>query len=334
MQSPHRVVIAAFPGVELLNVTGPAEVFSVATRVAGTGRSGYTVRIATTGGEPVATAGGIRLMADLTLDEVHGDVDTLLVSGAVRVDGHEVEPVLDGGTIDWLRRAAPGTHRVASVCSGAHLLAAAGLLDGLSATTHWRTAARLASDHPQVTVDPDPIYIREGRLWTCAGIAAGMDMALAMVTEDHGPGLALATARTMVMYVKRAGGQSQFSVPLTLPADPADPGDPAGQGDRIDELRRWIGDHLTEDLSAEALAARMHLSVRHFSRLFSRRTATTPAAYVESVRLEAARQLLQDSGHGLPEVAALSGLGSVESLHRSFRRRLGTTPAEYRRRFR
>ncbi|MFB7808679.1 GlxA family transcriptional regulator [Streptomyces virginiae] len=331
MQSPHRVVIAAFPGVELLNVTGPAEVFSVATRVAGTGRSGYTVRIATAGGEPVATAGGIRLMADLTLDEVHGDVDTLLVSGAVRVDGHEVAPVLDGGTIDWLRRAAPGTHRVASVCSGAHLLAAAGLLDGLSATTHWRTAARLASDHPQVTVDPDPIFIREGRLWTCAGIAAGMDMALAMVTEDHGPGLALATARTMVMYVKRAGGQSQFSVPLTLPADP---GDPAGQGDRIDELRRWIGDHLTEDLSAEALAARMHLSVRHFSRLFSRRTATTPAAYVESVRLEAARQLLQDSGHGLPEVAALSGLGSVESLHRSFRRRLGTTPAEYRRRFR
>ncbi|MEU5068965.1 helix-turn-helix domain-containing protein [Streptomyces virginiae] len=331
MQSPHRVVIAAFPGVELLNVTGPAEVFSVATRVAGTGRSGYTVRIATAGGEPVATAGGIRLMADLTLDEVHGDVDTLLVSGAVRVDGHEVEPVLDGGTIDWLRRAAPGTHRVASVCSGAHLLAAAGLLDGLSATTHWRTAARLASDHPQVTVDPDPIFMREGRLWTCAGIAAGMDMALAMVTEDHGPGLALATARTMVMYVKRAGGQSQFSVPLTLPADP---GDPAGQGDRIDELRRWIGDHLTEDLSAEALAARLHLSVRHFSRLFSRRTATTPAAYVESVRLEAARQLLQDSGHGLPEVAALSGLGSVESLHRSFRRRLGTTPAEYRRRFR
>ncbi|MEW2585290.1 GlxA family transcriptional regulator [Streptomyces virginiae] len=327
MQPPHRVVIAAFPGVELLNVTGPAEVFSVATRVAGTGRSGYTVRIATAGGEPVVTAGGIRLMADLTLDEVHGDVDTLLVSGAVRVDGHEVEPVLDGGTIDWLRRAAPGTHRLASVCSGAHLLAAAGLLDGLSATTHWRTAARLASDHPQVTVDPDPIFIREGRLWTCAGIAAGMDMALAMVTEDHGPGLALATARTMVMYVKRAGGQSQFSVPLTVPADPADP------GDRIDELRMWIGDHLTEDLSAEALAGRLHLSVRHFSRLFSRRTATTPAAYVESVRLEAARRLLQDSGHSLPEVAALSGLGSVESLHRSFRRRLGTTPAEYRRRF-
>ncbi|MFJ2821539.1 GlxA family transcriptional regulator [Streptomyces toxytricini] len=325
MLPPHRVVIAAFPGVDLLNVTGPAEVFSIATRVAGTARPGYTVRIATAAGEPVVTASGIRLMADLTLDQVHGDVDTLLVSGAVRVDGHGVEPVLDGGIIDWLREAAPRTRRVASVCSGAHLLAAAGLLDGLSATTHWRTAARLAADHPRVTVDSDPIFIREGRLWTCAGIASGMDMALAMVTEDHGPELALATARTMVMYVKRAGGQSQFSVPLTVPADP---------GDRIDDLRVWIGEHLTEDLSAQALAGRLHVSVRHFSRLFLRRTGVTPAAYVESVRLEAARRLLQDSSHGLAEIAALSGLGSVESLHRSFRRRLATTPAEYRRRFR
>ncbi|WP_030772405.1 GlxA family transcriptional regulator [Streptomyces sp. NRRL F-2664] len=325
MQSPHRVVLAAFPGVELLNVTGPAEVFSVATRVAGTGRAGYCVRIATAGGEPVATAGGVRLMADMTLEEVHGDVDTLLVSGAVRVEGHAVEPVLDDAIVDWLREAAPGTHRLASVCSGAHLLAAAGLLDGRSATTHWRTAARLAADHPQVSVDPDPIFIREGRLWTCAGIAAGMDMALAMVTEDYGPRLARATARTMVMYVNRAGGQSQFSVPLAVPAEPGDP---------VDELRMWIGDHLAEDLSAEALAGRMHLSVRHFSRLFARRTGTTPAVYVESARLEAARRLLQDSSHGLPEVAALSGLGSVESLHRAFRRRLGTTPAEYRRRFR
>ncbi|MFF9193944.1 GlxA family transcriptional regulator [Streptomyces sp. NPDC014779] len=325
MLPAHRVVVVAFPGVELLNVTGPAEVFSVATRVAGTGRPGYTVRIATPGGEPVTTSGGIRLMADLTLDEVPGGVDTLLVSGAVRVDDHAVEPVLDDGIVDWLRTTAPGVPRVGSVCAGAHLLAAAGLLDGRTATTHWRTAARLAADHPLVAVDPDPIFIREGRLWTCAGIASGMDMALAMVTEDHGPERALATARTMVMYVKRAGGQSQFSAPLTPPPAP---------DDRLDELRRWIGEHLAEDLSADVLAARLHLSVRHFSRLFRDRTGTTPAAYVESVRLEAARRLLQDTPHGLPEVAALSGLGSVESLHRAFRRRLGTTPAQYRRRFR
>ncbi|AWI27759.1 GlxA family transcriptional regulator [Streptomyces tirandamycinicus] len=328
MLPPHRVVIAAFPGVELLDVTGPAEVFSVAARVGGNGRSGYTVRIATADGEPVATSSGIRLLADLTLDEVIGDVDTLLVAGAVHVEGHQVEPVLDRGIIDWLdrlREAEPGPHRIGSVCAGAHLLAAAGLLDGLSATTHWVTAARLAADHPRVSVDPDPIFIRAGRLWTCAGITSGMDMALAMVAEDRGPELALATARMMVMYVKRAGGQSQFSVPLAVPAAP---------GDRFDDLRTWIGEHLTEDLSADALATRLHLSVRHFSRLFRRRTGTTPAAYVESVRLEEARRLLQDGDHGLPEIAAVSGLGSVESLHRSFRRRLGTTPAEYRRRFR
>ncbi|MEU3772075.1 helix-turn-helix domain-containing protein [Streptomyces sp. NPDC032472] len=327
MLPPHRIVIAAFPGAELLDVTGPAEVFSVATRVAGPGRPGYTVRIATAGGAPVVTSSGLRLMADLALEEVDGSPDTLLVSGAVEVGESGVEPVLDDVVIDWLREAAPRAGRVGSVCAGAHLLAAAGLLDGLSATTHWLTAGRLAADHPRVTVDPDPIFIRAGRLWTCAGITSGMDMALAMVAEDYGRELALATARMMVMYVKRSGGQSQFSVPLALPDAPDDDA-------RIDELRVWIGEHLTEDLSAEALAARLHLSVRHFSRLFRRRTATTPAAYVEAVRLEAARRLLQDSGHGLAEVAARSGLGSVESLHRSFRRRLGTTPAEYRRRFR
>ncbi|WP_030207577.1 GlxA family transcriptional regulator [Streptomyces sp. NRRL S-87] len=335
MRPPHRVVIVAFPGVELLDVTGPAEVFSVATRVAAEGHPGYEVRIATPDGQPVVTSSGVRLVADLALDDVApGDVDTLLVSGAVRVDGAGVEPVLDEAVVDWLRRSAAGPERVGSICAGAHLLAAAGLLDGLRATTHWLTAPRLAADHPRVHVDPDPIFVRAGRVWTCAGITAGMDMALAMVAADHGPELALATARMMVMYVKRSGGQSQFSVPLTAaPATPADAGaTPAG--DRIDELRGWIGEHLTDDLSADALAARLHLSVRHFSRLFRRRTSTTPAAYVESARLEAARRLLQDSDHGLPEVAALSGLGSVESLHRSFRRRLGTTPAEYRRRFR
>ncbi|MEW2412536.1 helix-turn-helix domain-containing protein [Streptomyces sp. NPDC046866] len=326
MLPPHRIVIVAFPGAELLDVTGPAEVFSVATRVAGPGRPGYTVRIATADGAPVVTSGGLRLMADLALDEVDGRVDTLLVSGAVEVGEGGVEPVLDDVVVDWLRQAAPRVERVGSVCAGAHLLAAAGLLDGLSATTHWLTAARLAADHPRVTVDPDPIFIRAGRVWTCAGITSGMDMALAMVAEDNGPELALSVARMMVMYVKRAGGQSQFSVPLALPDGAA--------GDPVDELRVWIGEHLTEDLSAEALAARLHLSVRHFSRLFRRRTATTPAVYVESVRLEAARRLLQDSDHGLAEIAARSGLGSVESLHRSFRRRLGTTPAEYRRRFR
>ncbi|MFB6841051.1 GlxA family transcriptional regulator [Streptomyces sp. NPDC056361] len=324
MPQPHRVVIVAFPGIELLDATGPAEVFSVATRVGGADRRGYVVRIATADGGPVTTSSGVRLMADMAFEDVAGPIDTLLVSGAIELVGDGVEPVIDHEVTAWLRRAAPRARRIGSVCAGAHLLAAAGLLEGRPATTHWLTAGRLAAEHPGVRVDPDPIFIRDGRVWTCAGVTSGMDMALAMVAEDHGQDLALATARMMVMYVKRSGGQSQFSVPLSV-RDSSD--------DRIDELRRWITEHLAEDLSLEALAARTHLSARHFARLFRRSTSTTPAAYVEAARLEAARRMLEDSDRGLPEVAAASGLGSVETLHRVFRRRLGTTPAEYRRRF-
>ncbi|MFE0699705.1 GlxA family transcriptional regulator [Streptomyces sp. NPDC058872] len=324
MSPPHRVVIVAFPGTELLDATGPAEVFSVASRVAGADRPGYLVRIATADGGPVTTSSGVRLMADLALDDVPDPIDTLLVSGAIDIVDGRVEPVIDHEVTDWLRRAAPRPRRTGSVCAGAHVLAAAGLLDGRPATTHWLTAERLAAEHPEVRVDPDPIFIRDGRVWTCAGVTSGMDMALAMVAEDHGQELALATARMMVMYVKRSGGQSQFSVPLSVQSS---------SDNRIDELRRWIVEHLTEDLSLEALAARAHLSTRHFTRLFHQHTATTPAAYVEATRLEAARQLLEEGERSLPEVAAASGLGSVETLHRVFRRRLGTTPAEYRRRF-
>lgn len=331
MPETRRVVIAAFPGVELLDVTGPAEVFSVATRVIGGDRPAYRVRIATADGGELPTGSGVRLLADLTLDEVGGRVDTLLVAGAIDLADGAVEPVVDARVTAWLRRAAPRARRTGSICAGAHLLAAAGLLDGKRATTHWLTAARLAAEHPRVTVDPDPIFIRSGAMWTCAGVTSGMDMALAMVAEDHGRATALATARMMVMYVKRSGGQSQFSVPLSMQEEaPADD----RVEDRIDELRRWIADHLAEDLSAEALSERLHLSVRHFTRVFRRHTGTTPGAYVEAARLEAARRLLEESDHSLPETATVSGLGSVETLHRSFRRRLGTTPAEYRRRFR
>ncbi|MFE9497497.1 GlxA family transcriptional regulator [Streptomyces collinus] len=324
MPQPHRVLIVAFPGIELLDATGPAEVFSVASRVGGADRPGYLVRIATADGAPVTTSSGVRLMADLAFDDVAGPIDTLLVPGAIELVDGGVEPVFDHEVTSWLQRAAPRARRIGSICAGAHLLAAVGLLEGRPATTHWLTADRLAAEHPGVRVEPDPIFIRDGRVWTCAGVTSGMDMALAMVAEDHGQDLALATARMMVMYVKRSGGQSQFSVPLSVQG---------ASDDRIDELRRWIAEHLAEDLSLETLAARTHLSTRHFTRLFHQRTSTTPAAYVEAARLEAARRLLEDSDRSLPEVAAASGLGSVETLHRVFRRRLGTTPAEYRRRF-
>ncbi|MYT24911.1 AraC family transcriptional regulator [Streptomyces sp. SID7760] len=227
--------------------------------------------IAMADGGELPTGSGVRLLADLALDEVDGRVDTLLVAGAIdRADG-AVEPVVDAQVTAWLRRAAPRSGRTGSIRAGAHLPAAAGLLDGRRATTHWLTAARLAAEHPRVTADPDPIFIRSAPVWTCAGVTSGMDMALATVAEDHGRAVALAAARMMVMYVKRCGGQSQFSVPLSA----------------------------------------------------------QDAAYVE-----AARRLLEESDHSLPETAAVSGPDSVDTLHRSFQRRLGTTPAEYRRRFR
>ncbi|WP_424887317.1 GlxA family transcriptional regulator [Streptomyces sp. XH2] len=326
MPLPHRVVIAVFPDVDLLDVTGPAEVFALANRETA-GRAGYQVRLAGPAAGEVRTSAGVRLLADLAFDEVGGRVDTLLVPGAVDMTDDGPVARIDAGVVAWVKRTAAQARRVASVCVGAHVLAAAGLLDGKTATTHWSTAARLAAEHPAVTVDPDPIFVRtdRGRLWTGAGISACLDLALALVAEDLGEDVALAVARQLVMYLKRQGGQSQFSVPLSRPA--------SARRD-IDELRLWIADHLDEDLSAEVLAARMCLSERHFARVFAQETGLSPAAYVEAARIEVARRLLETTDDPLGHVAAAAGLGSVETLHRSFRRRLATTPAAYRRRFR
>ncbi|MCF3102109.1 GlxA family transcriptional regulator [Streptomyces roseoverticillatus] len=326
MPLSHRVVIAVFPDVDLLDVTGPAEVFALANRETA-GRAGYQVRLAGPAAGEVRTSAGVRLLADLAFDEVGGRVDTLLVPGAVDMTDDGPVARIDTDVVAWVKQTAAHTRRVASVCVGAHVLAAAGLLDGKTATTHWSTAAQLAAEHPSVTVDPDPIFVRtdRGRLWTGAGISACLDLALALVAEDLGEDVALAVARQLVMYLKRQGGQSQFSVPLSRPA--------SARRD-IDELRLWIADHLDEDLSAEVLAARMCLSERHFARVFTQETGVSPAAYVEAARIEVARRLLETTDDPLDQVATASGLGSVETLHRAFKRQLATTPAAYRRRFR
>ncbi|WP_058043575.1 GlxA family transcriptional regulator [Streptomyces roseifaciens] len=326
MPLSHRVVIAVFPDVDLLDVAGPAEVFALANRETA-GRAGYRVRLAGPAAGEVRTSAGVRLLADLAFDEVGGQVDTLLVPGAVDMTDDGPVARIDTDVVAWVKETATHARRVASVCVGAHVLAAAGLLDGKTATTHWSTAARLAADHPAVTVDPDPIFVRadRGRLWTGAGISACLDLALALVAEDLGEDVALAVARQLVMYLKRQGGQSQFSVPLSRPA--------SARRD-IDELRLWIADHLDEDLSAEVLAARMCLSERHFARVFGQETGASPAAYVEAARVETARRLLETTDDPLDQVAAAAGLGSVETLHRAFKRQLATTPAAYRRRFR
>lgn len=325
MPAAHRVVVAVFPDVDLLDVTGPAEVFALANRVTATTR--YEVRLAAPDAGPVRTSAGVRLVPDVTFDGIGRRVDTLLVPGAVEMTGDGPVARTDADVVEWVRRTARHASRVASVCVGAHVLAAAGLLDGRTATTHWSTAAQLAVEHPEVTVDPDPIFVRtdRGRLWTGAGISACLDLALALVAEDLGEQTALAVARELVLYLKRQGGQSQFSVPLSRPA--------ATRRD-IDELRAWIADHLDEDLSARVLAARMRLSERHFARVFAQETGTSPAAYVEAARIEEARRLLESTDRTLGGIAASAGLGSAETLHRAFRRRLATTPAAYRRRFR
>lgn len=324
MPTPHRVVIAVFPDVDLLDVTGPAEVFALANRETG-GRAGYEVRLAAPGPGPVVTSAGVRLLADLTFGEVGAAVDTLLVPGAVEPGPDGPVARVDDAVVEWVRETAPHARRIASVCVGAHLLAAAGLLDGRRATTHWSTAAQLAADHPLVRVDADPIFVRSGRVWTGAGISTCMDLALALVAEDHGEELALAVARQLVMYLRRQGGQSQFSVPLSSPV--------AARRD-IDELRVFVAEHLDGDLSAAALAARMCLSERHFARVFRQETGTSPASYVEAARVEAARRLLETTDEPLERIAAATGLGSVETLHRAFRKQINTTPASYRRRFR
>ncbi|MFE3205274.1 GlxA family transcriptional regulator [Embleya sp. NPDC059237] len=324
MSTPHRVVIAVFPDVDLLDVTGPAEVFALANRETASA-AGYVVRLAGPEAGPVGTSAGVRILADVAFADVGAAVDTLLVPGAVAMGPDGPVALVDDAVVAWVAATAPHARRVASVCVGAHVLAAAGLLDGRRATTHWSTAAQLAADHPEVRVDADPIFVRSGRIWTGAGISACMDLALALVAEDHGEDLALAVARQLVVYLRRQGGQSQFSVPLSRPA--------TGRRD-IDELRVYITEHLDHDLSTSALAGRMCLSERQFARVFRQETGTGAAAYVEAARVEAARRVLESTDEPLEAVAAATGFGSVETLHRAFRKQLTTTPAGYRRRFR
>lgn len=338
MDSARRVVIALFDEVELLDVTGPAEVFSAASRLLaasggtpGGAAGGYTVELAAARPGPVVTSSGVQLVATATFDDTVDGVHTVIVPGGLRLvagapdAGAEPEPVVDPDAVAWVRRGAAVWPRVASVCTGAYLLAAAGVLDGHRAATHWYAADDLAARFPTVQVDPDPIFIRSGRVWSCAGVSAGMDLALAMVADDHGDRLARSVARWLVMYLRRPGGQSQFSVALSTPAV---------RHDRIRQVQRWIGEHPEADLSVPALARRAHLSPRHFARLFTEQTRTTPAAYVEASRIEAARRLLEAGDDPLEVVASRCGFGSVESLYRGFRRRGGTTPAAYRDRFR
>nr|WP_181139958.1 DJ-1/PfpI family protein [Streptomyces sp. Ru71] len=319
------LVVMLFDGVDLLDVTGPPEVFSLLRREVDDA-AGYEVVLAAATREPVATSAGVRVLPDATFGEVAARrIDTLLVPGAVEVDEQRrVRALVDPALVEWVGTLAGRSRRVASVCVGAHLLAAAGLLDGRRATTHWSTARQLADDHPEVEVDADPIFIKDRDVWTGAGISACLDLSLALVADDFGEDVALRVARQLVMYLKRPSGQSQFSVPL----------EPVSTTRRVDDLRRHIARHLTAPLTVPDLAREARVSERQLTRIFKDELGTTPAAYVESARVEAARNRLETTDDVLERVAAGCGFGTVDTLIRAFRRQLDTTPTEYRNRFR
>ncbi len=313
------VLVVLFDDVQSLDVTGPFEVFAGAARAAGD-PSAYPLRTASLDGGPVRTHSGLRILPDTTLAEaVAGGAPHTLV-----VPGGEGTRRPDPALIDWLRVHAPRAERLVSVCTGALLLADAGLLDGHRATTHWAACEHLARRHPEVEVDPDPIFVREGRLSTSAGVTSGIDLALALVEEDLGRDVALTVARHLVVFLRRPGNQAQFSAQLSAQTARREP---------LRDLQQWITEHPGADLSVEALAARARLSPRHFARAFHEETGIPPGRYVDRVRLEHARRLLEETSRGVEEVARASGYGTPETMRRAFLRALGTAPAEYRRRF-
>ncbi|MER5368139.1 GlxA family transcriptional regulator [Streptomyces sp. NPDC002722] len=319
------VVIVLFEGVDLLDVTGPPEVFALLRRETDD-ETGYTVLLAAETLDPVTTSAGVRILPDTTFEEAATrSIDTLLVPGSVEVDDRRrVHALTDPTVVDRVRTLAARTRRVTSVCVGAHILAAAGLLDGKRATTHWSTAQQLAADHPAVEVDADPIFIRQGDVWTGAGISACLDLSLALVADDFGETVALRVARQLVMYLKRPSGQSQFSVPL----------EPLSTTRRIEDLRHHIMGNVGAPLTVADLAAYAHVGERQLTRIFKAELGTTPSAYVESVRVERARNQLESTDATLERIASTCGFGTTDTLIRAFRRKLDTTPTEYRQRFR
>jgi transcriptional regulator GlxA family with amidase domain len=319
----RRVVVVAYPDFQLLDVTGPWEVFGRTTRLLrDTGqRGGYALELVARRRGLVTCSSGLAVAVQRTLDEARGAIDTLVVTGGIGT----AAAVADRALVAFVRRAAARSRRVASVCSGAFLLAEAGLLDGRRATTHWRACEELARAYPRVEVDPDPIFVRDGRVWSSAGVTAGMDLALALVEQDHGRDVALAVARELVLFLKRPGGQSQFSAQLQAQLALREP---------LRELQTWIADHPAADLSIESLAHKVAMSPRNFARVFKREVGATPARFVERARVEAARRRLEETDAALESVASASGFGSAEVMRRAFLRTLRVGPAHYRTRFR
>jgi transcriptional regulator GlxA family with amidase domain len=314
-------VFVAYDDFQLLDLAGPVDVLRVATLLGAD--PPYATVVATPDGRPARSSARVEVAADASLADVERDhraIDTLVVVGGLG------SPLLaaDESLVTGIAALAGRARRLTSVCTGAQVLAATGLLDGHRATTHWAWSDDLAARHPAIDVQPDQIYVRDGDRWTSAGVTAGIDLFLAIVEHDHGPELAHAIAGWLVVFVRRPGGQAQFSAQLL--AQPA-------RSAAIEEIQRWLPDHLRDDLTVEALARRAGMSPRSFARAFRTETGTTPAAHVESLRVEAARRLFETTDLTVAAVAAAVGIRRAETLHRAFRRRVGTTPDRYRQHF-
>ncbi|MDX3243617.1 GlxA family transcriptional regulator [Streptomyces sp. ME18-1-4] len=313
----RSVIIVLYEGVQSLDVTGPLEVFTGAG--AAVGQPGvYQIMTAGPGGRPVRTCSGLRLLPDDDLNHVE-PAHTLVVPGGAGT----ADP--DPALVRRIGELAAEAERVVSVCTGAFLLAETGLLAGRRATTHWAYCDSLARRHPDIDVDPEPIYVKDGNTASSAGVTAGIDLALALVEEDLGRDAALLVARHLVMFLRRPGGQAQFSTQLAAQFAERHP---------LREVQRWIAEHPDCDLSVDTLARRAALSPRHFARAFAAEVGVTPGRYVDGVRLETARRRLEDTDDGIEQIARSCGYGTPESMRRAFVRALAVPPVEYRRRFR
>jgi transcriptional regulator GlxA family with amidase domain len=322
----RRIVFVAGPGTEILDLVGPLQVFARASDMYCRENPGcrpiYSIEAVSISSQRSLMANcGLPFSAHKTFREVRGKIDTLLVAGGDAIERNEV----NAEGVRWLRKTATKCRRIGSVCTGAMLLARAGLLDGRRATTHWNWCEVLVRRAPRADVDPDPIFVRDENIYTSAGVTAGMDLALALVEEDHGSTLALQVARNLVLYLRRPGGQSQFSAALSLQATDRKP---------LRELEAWVLDNLHKPLTVPVLAQRVSMSPRNFARVFTQEMKTTPAKFVERLRVEAARRRLEESQNSMETIASECGFGNVNSMRNVFNRTLKVPPGHYRRHFR
>jgi transcriptional regulator GlxA family with amidase domain len=319
-KASRRIEVLAFSDVQMLDVAGPIQVFTAANERATSprGRLPYETRVVAPEGKEIRATSGLTFATE-PLPEPSEPLDTLIVAGG----GGVMRAAEDAGLIEWLKVRAGAARRTASVCTGAFLLAAAGLLDRRRAATHWEYCDLLSRRYPAVTVERDPIFVRDGPMWSSAGVTAGIDLSLALVEEDLGRALALTVARHLVVFLKRPGGQAQFSAALSLQS--AD--------ERFADLHGWLAEHLAENLTLSRLAAQAGMSERTFLRRYREATGLTPARAIERLRVEAARQLLADTRLSAKRIAARCGFGSEETMRRNFARLQGVSPQDYRERF-